>query len=245
MTEPCYFDGIKNKTSFTRQDLLQSFRDGGFGLSYASFCKKLEVMIREGEIVRAGRNVYCFPKGDKVAYKHEYSDLANEVAMLVKEQYPLLKFSILELIQLNDFVNHQIAHNILFLSVEAEIMEFVFDTLKEQYPGKVLINPTPEIYHQYWSDNMIVIGKLTTEAPKGLAETWHTRLEKLLVDIVSEPLIPESLSESEYPNIYEDAFARYVVDESCLFRYAKRRKAERKIRKLIKEKTNITLQMKR
>lgn len=244
MTELRYFDGIKNKMSFTRQDLLQSFRNGGFRLSDASFCKKIESMVKDGEIIRVGRNVYCFPKRDKGVYKHEYSVLAIEVADLVREQYPLLEFSILELIQLNDFVNHQIAHNILFLSVEAEIMDFVFDTLKEQYPGKVLINPTPEIYHQYWSDNMIVIGKLTTEAPKGLTASWHTRLEKLLVDIVSEPLISESVSENEYPNIYEDAFLRYVVDESCMFRYAKRRKAEKKIRKLIKEKTNITLRIK-
>ena len=124
---------------------------------------------------------------------------------------------------MNDFVNHQIAHNTLFVAVEADIMGFVFDTLKEKYPGKVLINPTAEIYHQYWSDDMIVIVKLKTEAPKGMVETWHTKLEKLLVDIVSEQLISESISKSEYPNIYEDALARYIVDESCLFRYAKRR----------------------
>lgn len=244
MTELCYLDGIRGKTSFTRQDLLQSFRFGGFGLSEASFCKKLESMIKEGEIVRVGRNKYCFPAADKVIYKHEYSELANEIAALVKEWYPVLEFSILELIQLNNFVNHQIAHNILFLSVEAEIMDFIFGTLKEQYPGKVLINPTPEIFHQYWSDNMIVIGKLTTEAPKGLMEPWHTRLEKLLVDILSEPLIRESVSESEYPNIYEEAFSRYVVEENCLFRYARRRGAEAKIRKMIQEKTNISLQRK-
>lgn len=98
MTELCYLDGIKSKTRFTRQDILQSFRDGGFGLSDTSFCKKLESMIKEGEIVRVGRNVYCFPKGDKVVYKHEYSELAKEVAMLIRERYPLLEFSILELI---------------------------------------------------------------------------------------------------------------------------------------------------
>ena len=40
---------------------------------------------------------------------------------------------------------------------------FVFDTLKKKYPGKVLINPTSEIYHLYWYDDMIVIEKLVSE----------------------------------------------------------------------------------
>ena len=139
-------------------------------------------MVKEGELVRAGNGVYCFPEKNSRPYEHEYSELAMEVASLIQEQFPLLDFSIMELIQLNDFVNHQIAHNVLFLSVEVDMIEFVFDSLKERYFGKVLINPTPVIYHQYWSDNMIVVNKLITEAPKSATISWHTRLEKLLVE---------------------------------------------------------------
>lgn len=245
MTETRFFEGIKNKKCFSRQEVLQSFRKGGFELSDASFYKKFTMMIKEGEFVRAGNGVYCFPEKDVRPYEHEYSDLAVEVAALIQEQYPLLDFSIMELIQLNDFVNHQLAHNVLFLSVEADIMEFVFDMLKERYFGKVFINPTPEIYHQYWSDNMIVVNKLVTEAPKSTAISWHTRLEKLLVDIVADPLLLDSISGSEYPGIYEDAFSMYVIDESCLFRYAARRTVDKKIKELITEKTNITLRTRR
>ena len=219
----------KTSEDTSSQALLKSFREGGFELGNAAFCKKIESMIRECVLIRAGRNLYCIQQRDKRVYSHKYSELAVEIACLLKENYPLLDFSILELIQLNDFVNHQLAHNVLFLSVEADIMDFVFDTLKEQYPGKVLINPTPEIYHQYWSDNMIVIVKLTTEAPKGMVEAWHTKVEKLLVDVISEQLISEAVSVSEYPNIYEDTFARYIVNEGCMFRYAKRRGTEKKI----------------
>ena len=109
----------------------------------------------------------------------------------------------------------------------------------------MLINPTVDIYHQYWSDNMIVIIKLTTEAPKGKKESWHTRLEKILVDIMSEPLLIASISEAEYPRIYMDAFERYIIDKNCLIRYANRRKSTKKIQKFIHEKTNINLNTKR
>lgn len=158
-------------------------------------------MVKEGEFVRAENGIYCFRENDVKPYEHEYSDLAADVAALVQKQYPLLDFTIMELIQLHDFVNHQIAHNTLFLSVEADLIDFVFDTLKEQYFSKVLINPTSEIYYQYWSDNMIVINKLITEAPKGSGVPWHTRLEKLLVDIAADPLFMDSISESEYPGL--------------------------------------------
>ena len=105
----------------------------------------------------------------------------------------------------------------------------------------MLLDPTPELYHQYWYDGMIVLNKLVTEAPRGIEEAWHTRLEKLLVDLVSDSLLQEVISKSEYPAILEGTFSGYVIDESCLFRYAKRRGAEKQLKALIREKTNITL----
>ena len=84
--------------------------------------------------------------------------------------------------------NNKKSFDIIFLDppyameVLSDVIEFVFDMLKDQYFGKVFINPTLEMYHQYWSDNMIVVNKLITEAPKSATISWHTRLEKLLVE---------------------------------------------------------------
>ncbi len=242
MTGTMNLDCLNDKKYFNRKELLQLFRKAGFTLSDATFNKKLASMVQDGELIRIGQGIYSLPDGQRYKYEHEYSDLANEIAEVLTEQYPLVDFSIFELIQLNDFVNHQLAHNLLFLSVEADVMDFIFDILRERYFGKVFLNPTPEIYHQYWSDNMIVINKLVTEAPKGQDVLWHTRLEKLLVDVSSEPLILESIASSEYPTIYEDAFSRYYVDEKCMFRYARRRKVDQKIKQLINENTSIKLQ---
>lgn len=244
MLEKRYYDGLLDVTRFTRKELLESFRMAGYMLSEASFYKKVEELVKNGQIIRVGRNVYSLPDDKRLTYEYKYSELAEEVAQEIAQQYPYVNFSIFEFVQLNDFVNHLIAHNVIFLSVEAEIMDFVFETLRDKYPGKVLINPTVEIYHQYWSDNMIVLGKLTTEAPKGQKVSWHTRLEKLLVDIMAEPLLLASISRAEYPHIYEDAFDRYIVDENGLFRYASRRKVTKKIKELIRKETDIVLRTK-
>lgn len=244
MLEKRYYDGLLDVTRFTRKELLESFRMAGYMLSEASFYKKVEELVKNGQIIRIGRNVYSLPDDKRLTYEYKYSELAEEVAQEIAQQYPYVNFSIFEFVQLNDFVNHLIAHNVIFLSVEAEIMDFVFETLRDKYPGKVLINPTVEIYHQYWSDNMIVLGKLTTEAPKGQKVSWHTRLEKMLVDIMAEPLLLASISRAEYPHIYEDAFDRYIVDENGLFRYASRRKVTKKIKELIRKETDIVLRTK-
>lgn len=244
MLEKRYYDGLLDVTRFTRKELLESFRMAGYMLSEASFYKKVEELVKNGQIIRVGRNVYSLPDDKRLIYEYKYSELAEEVAQEIAQQYPYVNFSIFEFVQLNDFVNHLIAHNVIFLSVEAEIMDFVFETLRDKYPGKVLINPTIEIYHQYWSDNMIVLGKLTTEAPKGQKASWHTRLEKMLVDIMAEPLLLASISRAEYPHIYEDAFDRYIVDENGLFRYASRRKVTKKIKELIRKETDIVLRTK-
>ena len=244
MLEKRYYDGLLDVTRFTRKELLESFRMAGYMLSEASFYKKVEELVKNGQIIRVGRNVYSLPDDKQLTYEYKYSELAEEVAQEIAQQYPYVNFSIFEFVQLNDFVNHLIAHNVIFLSVEAEIMDFVFETLRDKYPGKVLINPTVEIYHQYWSDNMIVLGKLTTEAPKGQKASWHTRLEKMLVDIMAEPLLLASISRAEYPHIYEDAFDRYIVDENGLFRYASRRKVTKKIKELIRKETDIVLRTK-
>ena len=232
---------LGEKKSFCRQDFFQIFKEKGFEAGEESLKKRLQKMLNVGAIARVGRNVYCVPIKGMSQYEYSYSNISNDIAKTIKENHPYLDFLIFELFQLNEFINHQIAHNIIFVSVEHEIVDFVFDTLKEVYPGKVLVNPTPDIFHQYWVDNMIVVTKIITEAPKGRRQKWHTKIENIMVDLMTVPLLQESIRESEYTTIFEDAFARYVVDESSLFRYAKRRAAYNKIKRFIKEKTRITL----
>ena len=187
--------------------------------------------------------LYRTPSKSLQIYRYEYSDRVNEIASSIAKNYPLLDFSIFELVQLNDFSNHQIAHNTIFVNVDADALDFVFETFKALYPGRILINPTAKIYHQYWCENLVVLGKLVSKAPKGINENWKARLEKILVDIMANPLIADSVSEGDYPVIFENAFDRFIIDESCLFRYARCRRVDKKILAFINEKTNIKLRV--
>ncbi len=238
-----YLQNLYHVSSFNRAELLQSMKNNGIYVSQSMFKVILQKLLKQGMIARIGRNAYCVTEEGMQNYRYEYSDLAHEVVENIKENHPFLKFTVFELVQLNEFVNHQLAHNMILVSVENDLADFVFDTLREQYPGKVLIYPTAEIFHRYWCDDMIVIQKLVSEAPMGQQISWHTRLEKMLVDILTDNLLIEAISEAECPGIYEDVFEKYMVDESCLFRYAKRRGAEKKIREFIQKETTVKLRL--
>ena len=174
-------------------------------------------------------------------YDYEYSELAVIIQKLIYERHPFLEYRIFELVQMNEFLNHQIAHNAVFVFVEADLGDFVFETLKEKFPGKILLNPSVKEYHLYWQDDLIIIGKLPTEAPKGKKVEWHTCLEKMLVDMTAEKVIKTTFSEAEYPGVLEQAFQKYIIDESQMFRYAKRRHVKDDILKIIRSQTGIKL----
>ena len=97
----------------------------------------------------------------------------------------------------------------------------MFEELNEKYERKVFIDPTLELFHRYMTDDMIVIDKLPSEAPKGRTEFWHTDLEKLLVDTMNDEIIGSTFDKAELQTVFENAFENYIVDESRLFRYAR------------------------
>ncbi|MDO5573665.1 MAG: hypothetical protein Q4G60_06770 [bacterium] len=238
-----YLYNLRNKEYFNRNQLFEEMNRCGLQVSASNFKAVLQKLLDGGDIVRVGRNAYCVAGIEIKKYSHSYSDVASDVAKVIENNFPYLVFSIFELTQLNVFVNHQIAHNVIFLSVEGDLGDFVFDKLKEQYPGKVLINPSVNIYSQYWTEDMIVIEKLVTEAPMGTEIKWHTRIEKMLVDLFCDPIQKEAYSVSELKTILEDAFAQFAVDESCMFRYAKRRGASDNLKNYINKNTNIRLRV--
>lgn len=241
--QPSYLASLSGNAIFSRSDLLSALQSHGININMPSFKKLLQKLLSTGEIARAGRNAYFIPSANLAEYQHNYSEIASGIANSIAEDFPALEYVIFELQQLNEFVNHQIAHNAIFVYVPADTIDFVFDTLQDQPYDTVLLNPGINEYHKYWSDNMIVVKRLISESPPGRNVKWHSRVEKIMVDLIADKLLSEIISPAELPRIYEDIFAKYIVDESSMFRYAKRRNSLGKIKQFIKEKTSIKLRL--
>lgn len=93
--------------------------------------------LESGEIVRIERNAYC-ARGKLKDYEYDYSDIAVHIAKILKEDFCDLDFRISELYQMNRFLNHQIAHNVIFVFVEKELCISAFERLKKSMKATYL-----------------------------------------------------------------------------------------------------------
>lgn len=230
-------------TTFTKAEFANWTREINPQYSERSIYWLLNKLQIQQQIIRLGKNLFQFIGMDAVKpiYTYKSSSQMDEVSNQIKEKYPLIEFQTWEFIQLNEFVNHQIAHNILFVEVENMLEETIFEFLKEIYPC-VLLCPSVDTFYQYKAtDDTIVILKLISQAPKPLPDTHSACLEKILVDLFSSKITGHLIERAEYPAIYEDAFQRYCIDERKMFRYAKRRNAEQEILNFIENDTAIHL----
>lgn len=232
-------DKIGKHNPFARSDLQMVMEECGYHTTDSIANHLLIKMLDSGDIARIGRNRYCVSDSLKT-YSFPYSEFASMVADEIIKAHPYLDFRIFELVQLNEFVNHQIAHNIVFVSVEGELEEDVFNTLWENHQGSVLLKPDVEELYRYMTEDMVVIIKLPTESPRGTDVFWGTRLEKMLVDIAVDKLIRKVVYSGEYAAIYQDAFRKYAIDKNAMFRYARRRGALEKYRNFLMNEAGLS-----
>lgn len=235
-----YLDSLRERNYFSRNDFLTAMRRSDQSVSESAGRNALQVLLEGNRIYRVGRNSYRV-SGSLKRYRYPYSLQAENISELIETENPYAEYTITELVQLNEFVNHQLAHNIYFLDMEGDAGDFVFDRLKEVYPGRVLLRPDVETMHRYWYNDMIVIGRLISQAPMDKEVRWHARMEKILVDLLTSPLLASAVSESEYPGIFESAFGKYEIDESSLLRYAGRRRARESVLHFIRTETKVRL----
>lgn len=201
-------------------------------------------MIDKGIIVRVGRNKYCVTTGNIIRqpYHYPFSSTLNNIVEVLAAKFPLIQFQAWEAIQFNWFVNHQIAHNLFFVEVEKLVENSVYEFLRDSFIDKqVLLKPSLNTSNIYAVPDSIIVQNLITESPADKSNPHGVMLEKLIVDMFVENKMSLFLEESEFPDILQNSFESFSIDESKLFRYARRRGAEQDIKNYITTKTNIQL----
>lgn len=232
---------LMDNPSFSTKEFVGMVRETQAAYSDRKAYRILQALQDNGKIMKIGRGRYSSISVKK-QYRFEASPQVKEITQLIRTQYPLVSFQVWELYQWNEFVNHQLAHNAFFIEVENPLETTIFEYLTERYP-KVLLSPDTETYYRYRADDMVIVQRLITGAPASIPDTCQASLEKLLVDIFSKKLTGQLIERAEYRRIYEDAFGKYAINESALFRYAGRRHLEGDIREFIDCDTDIRLRL--
>lgn len=239
-----YFNEISsafsNKPIFTRNELKEYIKTQNPMLKDSTFGWILYDLCQQHVIQRVAHNTFTiYDKNNSLKnYKADFSDDAIYILEFLKKQFPLLSFIIWETRAYNEFANHQMARNFIFVEVEKLLSESVFNVLHEQNNYTTLYKPSAKEITLYSGTVTISVLSLTSEAP---VNRFNTTLEKMLVDLFANKLLDRIVSRSDYPEIYDEAFSKYSINYNLMLRYAKRRNRDAEIKTFIKEKTKITI----
>ncbi len=234
-------DFLIEHPSFTTGDFIEMLKTENPDIGRSTVFHLLKSLCETGAITRTCKG--HFDISNKRIYSYELSETAKNISASIQEQFPLVDFQVWELYQMNEFVNHQLSRNTIFVEVENMLDESIFNLFFDKYPH-VLYNAGTDEYYKYAGDETIVVQKLISEAPSGFGQYKQASLEKILVDLFGRGLSGSIIAHSEYQAIYEDSFKKYVINQPKMFRYARRRGIEKTIVDFIYGKTNIMLEKK-
>lgn len=225
----------------TRQQILHAARIVEPSFKETQLRNLMGTLHDSALIVRVGRNQYqkVGKEPKKSVFTGVYSHAAQQVIGYMQEQFPLLSYRVWELSWLNEFFNHQLAHNKIFVEVEKDGCDFVFSSLVDKFPGRVLLRPKTQELLQYGTDDGIIIDRLVTEAPKSDGGPYQVPLEKLIVDLFANKNL--MLSKGDYPSAIEMMFVKYRIDQVSMLRYARRRNKVEDVFGFLRDKTSIEL----
>ena len=224
--------------SFTTNDFVEMLKTEAPNIGRSTVFNLLKDLCEIGTIKRIGRG--HFNSSNKMIYNYELSKTAQSISSYIQKQFSLIDFQIWELYQMNEFVNHQLSRNIIFVEVENMLDESIFNYLFDKY-SHVLYNADMDEYYKYSGEETIIVRKLISEAPPSIGQYKQASLEKILVDLFGRGISGSVISRSEYRDIFEDSFKKYVINQPKMFRYARRRGIEKNITDFIQDKTDITL----
>lgn len=229
--------------TFTRSSFRETVRAYEPSCTDTSIDWTLHSLRRQGVLASAGAGKYYIVRQDGAArrqYDYPHSEEYLALERRIQESYPLAGYQMWELIQMNDFVNHQIAKNVIFVEVDRMLVDAVYEMVHEHYPYAMLQPDETTFYRQRGPETDIVVQRLVSEAPAP-GEHHSCTIEKILVDLQSRKLVGRIIERSEYPRIYEDVFRKYAIDETRMFRYARRRNLYDTLVEYITTQTDVRL----
>jgi len=217
-------------------------------LTERAFRRILYVLEKEKLIMPLGVGVYALINPSLLSNRKKFvptlSSAAQELSLILRENFPYTEYMIWETNILHEFMTHQPGQSQIILEIEKDACESVFNLLKKQPSRSVFLEPDRMTIERYIinSPESILLFRLITQAPKiktnGIATA---RLEKILVDIFTDEDRFYYFHGQEMINIFENAFSLYWINTKTLFRYAGRRKVTTRLKNFINAQTQIEL----
>lgn len=187
-------------------------------------------LVKREVLEQVKRGVYAISQ--KKVYTPLVSEKLGRLSRIVNKEFDGLDYCIWSTEWLNDFTRHQLGSFFYILEVEKDFLEEVFNAYTVQKQYRVYLNPDEEIMERYMGNDVcLVIKPLISRSPKQTtimegASKSHIHvptLEKILVDIYSDPVTFYAVQGGEMDTLFENALKRYRLNFTKLLSYARRR----------------------
>jgi hypothetical protein len=239
------FEGLK---SVRKADLRRFYLQRHPDLTEQTFRRLLYSLEKQRVITSIGVGVYVLEdipsSPGKSKFAPTLSSEIERVNSIIQKSFPYINYLIWDTKILHEFMTHQPGQSQIILEAEKDVCESVFNQLKEQFLGKIFLDPDRQSFERYILDipESIILYRLLTQSPKIISNgVPSARLEKILVDIFADEDRFFIFQGQELVTIFENAFATYWINEKTLFRYAGRRKVAKELRTFIITQTKIEL----
>lgn len=221
MSDDIKLDVFENSKYILKEDLVDYIKKSTDYEKDSSIRWVIHELIKSGDITKVDSKHYY--KGVLKDYSPKVqTEKKKLLKKLISKKYPKLDIVIYETKIFNEWINHQISRNVIFVEVEKYYMQDVFTYLRNHITDKILLNPTTEDFYLYAEDNIIIVSSLVSRAPMN-KESYEIKVEKLIVDLFSNDLVSKLFSQSEYATIIDNLFRTYKVNIKTIYSYAKRR----------------------
>ncbi|OQA45604.1 MAG: hypothetical protein BWY47_01994 [Bacteroidetes bacterium ADurb.Bin302] len=219
---------------FTRRDLIANFKSE-FHIAYSGiFSEQLNRLLKSGRLVRVERGVYKLSDDARKEFSVVFSEEIKQINQQIKKRFPFVDYCIWSTSTLMPYMHHIPNLNLMFVDVEREVAESVFNLLNSDGNKRVFLQPSLiEIERYIGTNDAIIIRPLISESPLQLVEGINTpTIEKVLVDIIGDVEF-SFLQGSEIDYVYTSIFERHNVNKNKLLRYAARRGRKKEVEKLL------------
>ncbi len=202
------------------------------GVSEETLTWRIHELKSKGVLESPGRGMYRLATREN--FIPVFSNLPKRIAAMLAKELPLVNFCIWETRWLNAWMELQPAYNWTLVEAEKDALDAIFNHLTG-LSKKVFLQPDRTVMELYVLslNEAVIIKPLVSEAPlmqEGKITTASP--EKMLVDIVAEPEIFVA-QQGELQHIFENMFSQILIHQNRLLRYARRRKREEQVLKLI------------
>jgi len=212
------------KQLFSRRELFENFCN----LSEKSLSQQLYRLLKSNRLERVKQGFYRLSVS-----LFTVSEEIKHLNKILKNQFPFADFCLWSSNVLMPFMQHIPNLNFIYIDVENDVAESVFNFLKSNQKKSIFFRPSKEEYERYITGvETIIVRGLVSESPLQTIENVQTpTLEKVLVDIAGDVEF-DFLQGAEITYFYRNVMERNQINKRKLLRYASRRGRREKVEQL-------------